>query len=1033
MDYAWLIVASMLVFLMQAGFLCLETGKIRSKNSINVAAKNISDLVVAVAIYWLFGFGLMFGDSVEGFWGSSEFVFGAEQSPWQISFFFFQLMFCGTAATLLSGAVAERMSYYGYVLVTILLCTCIYPVVGHWVWASAYNQGNAGWLQQQGFIDFAGATVVHSVGGWVALASVMVIGPRTGRFDANTELPVGSNLPLSVLGTLFIWLGWFGFNAGSTLIFDGNVPGILLNTCLAAAWGGLASSLLFYVRHRYVDVTYSLNGVISGLVSVTAAVHAVSPGEAAFIGVVGGVVLYVGTQLMDKCRLDDALGVVPAHLFAGMWGTLAVALFGDLALLNTGLNRVEQLIAQLLGITAIGAYCFTLAWCGLKLINRFVPLRVSKRQEMLGMNITEHHATTELIDLLSSMQEQEELGQFDQPVPEEPFTEVGQIARQYNRVIHRVQDEMSRRDKAIDNFRSSEKRKSAILDASMDGIVSINLQGHIIEFNPAAENIFGLRKNHVINKNFVELFVLEEEQAAIRDSLQHRFTTSSGLLLNRRNRLQLKRISGDNFPAEITVTVTNIGVRSHREFTLNIRDVTRQQKLQDKLRQLAYSDPLTGLYNRTYLLNSLTRAVELGESYKEDVAVFFLDLDRFKQINDTLGHKAGDELLMEVSERLTQVTEENDTIARWGGDEFVILMSGNLSDEVLHSIASKILVSMRETVELSGRELKILTSIGVAVKRHNRKADRTITAENLIQHADIAMYYAKEAGRDNYKLFLPEMANIASKQFHYEQSLRIALKKSEQIQLVYQPKVNENGQLTGIEALARWEHPQEGLVSPNQFIPVAEETGLIIDLEEVIIEKVLRQLDLWRKAGKTLLPVAINLSGKHLLSENLLPNVVRLLDKYGISGELIEFEVTEGVFLNEKERCVQVLQGLKQLNVSVAIDDFGTGYSSLSYLKVLPLDVLKIDRSFVEECASSMEDAKICATIIHLATSLELKTVAEGVETQEQFEFLQQKGCKQFQGYYFYRPLPPNELEPLLPDIGTSSVTFNLDAGLQPI
>lgn len=1008
-DYAWLLGSAILVFLMQAGFLCLETGKSRSKNSINVAAKNLSDFILASIVFWLFGFGLMFGDSMWGIFGRTEFFFGADNSAWQISFFLFQLMFCGTAATLLSGAVAERMSYYGYLLVTLVLCSFIYPVVGHWVWASAFASENIGWLQTLGFVDFAGSTVVHSVGGWVALAAIIIIGPRLGRFDQGRELPVGSNLPMSGLGTLLIWLGWFGFNGGSTLIFNGEVPSILLNTCLAAVWGGLASALIYLIRHKYVDVTYILNGIISGLVSITAAAHAVSSAQASLIGIIAGTVFYGGSWLLEKYKLDDALGVVPAHLFAGIWGTLAVAIFGNLESLATSLTRMEQLYVQILGILCIGLFSFVTSYLLLRLINYVIPLRVSARQEVLGMNITEHNATTELIELLSSMREQEVLGQFNQQVPEEPFTEVGQIAKQYNRVINRVKDEMSKRDRAIDNFKTSEKRKSAILDASMDSIITIGLQGEIIEFNPAAERTFGQRKRQVLKNGFIDLFVQPEDKDEVNRSLKHKFSVSDGLLLNRRNRITLTRISGDTFPAEITVTGTAFGAPSESEFTLHIRDVTRQQKLQNRLKQLAYNDPLTGLYNRTYLLNALNQTLESCQNNSSGVAVFFLDLDRFKTINDTLGHKAGDELLIEVAARLVKVTRQSDTIARWGGDEFVIMMSGNFDETVVNNIAELTLSTMREPLDLSGRQIKVLTSIGVAIK-----ADEFISAESLIQQADIAMYYAKEAGRDNHQIFRLEMANKASRQFHHEQALRHAVNAAEQFLILYQPKVDGEGAIIGLEALVRWQQPQGDLINPNDFIPLAEEVGLIVTLEQLIIEKVASQLNQWHKAGIPLVPVAINISGKHLESDTLLPSISRTLDKHDIPGDVIEIEVTESVFVTNIEHTVEVLKGIKKLNIKIAIDDFGTGYSSLSYLKSLPVDVLKIDRSFVDECASSNEDARICATIINLAKSLELTTVAEGVENHKQFEFLRTKGCNTFQGYHFYHPLPPEDIMQLL-------------------
>lgn len=746
MDDSWILISAALVFVMQAGFLCLESGLVRSKNSINVAAKNITDFIISVAIFWCFGFALMFGESQSGWFGFSEFFFGEQKTPFQVSFFVFEVMFCGTAATLLSGAVAERMSFNAYIVTTIILCAFIYPVCGHWAWSSLYSPENFGWLEKLGFVDFAGSTIVHSLGGSVALAAILIIGPRMGRFGKEGQPINGSNLPMSVLGTLLLWIGWFGFNGGSTLFLTDQVPIILLNTCVAAAWGGITASVCHYYFHRYIDIVYILNGVIAGLVAITAGCHVVSPKSAMFIGMIAGVVVYAGCILLEKLEIDDAIGVIPAHLFAGIWGTSAVAIFGDLSLIDNGLSRGEQLSVQLLGIVCVCTYSFVVSYLLLKLINVFVPLRVSRGDEIIGMNISEHKASTELIDLLGAMREQ----QFDEeaePVFEEPFTEVGQIAKQYNKVIARVKKEIFKRDNAISQFVTSEKRKGAILDASMDSIISIDLNGNILEFNPAAERTFGYLKHHVVGRNFIDLFVLEKNRKDIKESLKHKFSGSRGLLRHRRNSLLLCRQSNDEFPAEISITGADFHNQTQNEFTLHIRDITRETKLKDKLKQLAYNDSLTGLYNRAYLTNTLYATIEKCKENKENVVLFFLDLDRFKQINDTLGHKAGDELLCEVARRLEKVTRLTDTISRWGGDEFIVFMSGYFEADFASRKANDILEIMRHPLILEGKELSIATSIGIAISEGGN-----INADELIQNADTAMYYAKQKGRDNFQL-----------------------------------------------------------------------------------------------------------------------------------------------------------------------------------------------------------------------------------------------------------------------------------------
>ena len=1003
----WLIVSALLVFLMQAGFLCLESGRTRSKNSINVAAKNITDFILSTAIFWLIGFGLMFGNSYYGIIGTSNFAFGEDNSAYEICFFLFQMMFCSTAATLTSGAVAERMTFMGYICVTAILSIVIYPITGHWSWAGIYNVNDQGWLEALGFIDFAGSTVVHSVGGWIALAAVLIIGPRIGRYDSNSDFPSGSNLPMATMGTLLIWFGWFGFNGGSVLQMNDQVPKILLNTCLSAIWGGFIASSLHYFDKRFIDVGYILNGIIAGLVGITASCHVVNPLSAALIGMISGAVVYYGTLWLEKKRIDDALSVIPVHLMAGIWGTISVALFGDTQLLGTGLNSYEQLFIQLCGIVSIGAYSFGVSYILLSVVNRIIPLRVSAADEKHGLNITEHRASTELIDLLGDMEQQQNQGNFTAPVKEEPFTEVGQIAKKYNQVITRINQEMSQRDEAIDQFQASEKRKSAILDSSMDCIISIDWTGRVIEFNPSAERTLGCLKKQVIGKKFSRYFVLEEDREEVEFSLKHFFSAASSLVLNRRNTIQLQRISGHSFPAE--VTITRMDDDSRTEFTLHIRDVTREQKLQSRLKFLAYKDPLTSLSNRAHLMKGLSESIHLAKNHGETVALLFLDLDKFKKINDTLGHKAGDELLCEVARRLTEVSRERDLIARWGGDEFIVVLNGHLSDSVIADKANNILEIMRKPVEIAGKQFSIPTSIGVALSEYGE-----IEADLLIQEADIAMYAAKMNGRDNYQIFQPYMAEHATKSATFERLIKTALSE-QQFHLAYQPKVLKNkDNIIALEALIRWQHPEKGMISPAEFIPIAEESNLIIQIGKMVISQTLQQMAAWRDQGLAPVPTAVNISGKHLVSDELLPFIKQQLSLHSIPGKLLEIEITEGVLIQDIDRCIEVLEQLKSLEISISIDDFGTGYSSLNYLKRLPLDILKIDQSFVEECHRKEEDGEICATIINLAKSLNLNTVAEGVEDLGQLNTLLDLGCEVFQGYYFYKPLVADTIATLL-------------------
>ena len=392
-DALWVVIASALVFLMQAGFLCLESGMTRSKNSINVAIKNFADFSLSTIVFWIFGFGFMFGTSNGGWFGTDFFVldFGAED-PSLTLFFVFQVMFCGASVTILSGIVAERMKLVAYLLVSLIVAGFLYPIAGHWSWANLDGSGGSGWLAEMGFIDFAGSTVVHSVGGWAGLALVIIIGPRIGRFvqTADSSRISPSNLPLATLGAIFLFIGWLGFNGGSTLAMNDTVPAILANTIIAGCVGAISAGGLRYVVRQALDVEHFLNGALGGLVAVTANCYAVSTGAAALIGLVGGMLVVFFAHLLEHYKIDDAVGAIPVHLGAGMWGTLATGLYGDLDILGTGLTRLEQIYVQGLGVLVYGIWTFGLAFLLFYILNRIIPFRVSKEEELVGLNYSEH-------------------------------------------------------------------------------------------------------------------------------------------------------------------------------------------------------------------------------------------------------------------------------------------------------------------------------------------------------------------------------------------------------------------------------------------------------------------------------------------------------------------------------------------------------------------------------------------------------------------------------------------------------------------
>ena len=448
-DTLWVIDCAILVFIMQAGFMCVESGLSRHKNSINVALKNAADFGVSVVVFWLFGFGLMFGKSFNGLFGTDLFMFATDISQYQ-TYFVFQAMFVATAATIISGAVAERLKFVGYLVMTVFATGIIYPIVGHWAWSSSYlgEAMNKGWLAALGFVDFAGSTIVHSVGGWIALSGVLILGPRIGKYsEANKGKFTGSSFPLAVLGTLILWFGWFGFNGGSNGAMDDAVPLILINTFLAAAFGLLTSLVVSFTIFKKPDPFYVILGPLAGLVSITAACNSVNSLIAILIGIIGTIIAIIVHEILDKKEIDDVVGAVPVHLAAGVWGTLAVGIFSNLEILGTGLTRIEQIKVQLIGISVIGAFSFISSYIFFKIINYFYPLRVSPIHEELGLNIAEHGAVSVEHDLIAILDKQSKSGDLKIRGPQDPFTAGGVIGLYYNKLMSKLEESESEKNR----------------------------------------------------------------------------------------------------------------------------------------------------------------------------------------------------------------------------------------------------------------------------------------------------------------------------------------------------------------------------------------------------------------------------------------------------------------------------------------------------------------------------------------------------------------------------------------------------------
>ena len=427
---------------------------------------------------------------------------------------------------------------------------------------------------------------------------------------------------------------------------------------------------------------------------------------------------------------------------------------------------------------------------------------------------------------------------------------------------------------------------------------------------------------------------------------------------------------------------------------------------QVRLNYLAQFDPLTGLANRSLLWDRLDHAIVRARREGGIVTLMFVDLDDFKAVNDQYGHGTGDSLLKSVAERLQGTVRESDTVARLGGDEFTVVLEGQHRPEFAGTVAEKILDAIAAPFRIGGREIFMTASIGIVVYPLDGEV-----VDDLVRDADIAMYAAKEAGRNNFQFFTPELRARTTERLSLIGSLREALRGGDQLRLVYQPKFAVTaGKMVGVEALLRWQHPELGLVSPTRFIPLAEETDLIIPLGRWVIEQACEQAGRWRDGGLTGLPVSINVSSRQFHYGDLVQTVEAALIRSGLEPGLVELELTEGTLIEDVELARRTLERLRELGVRISVDDFGTGYSSLSYLQQFPIDALKIDRSFIEGITDQPDGAAISTAIIHMGHSLRMEVVAEGVETTEQLEILRMLDCDIVQGFLLGRPSPAEQI-----------------------
>lgn len=561
-----------------------------------------------------------------------------------------------------------------------------------------------------------------------------------------------------------------------------------------------------------------------------------------------------------------------------------------------------------------------------------------------------------------------------------------------------VARDVTEKNRALREVSEREEFLRTIMDTTVDGLITINEMGIIETANPAAENIFGYQQGGLLGEKVANLIPdargrRQSDSKTVLEGLEADFGGAVG------RELTGMRKEGSTFPLE--VSLSDFVLRDRTHYIAVMRDITERKRAEDKLRFLATRDPLTHLPNRYMFSERLREATGDTDNTGAKTAVLFIDLDNFKHINDAMGHAAGDVVLQLAGKRLESCVRGRDMVARLSGDEFTVILEGVREDEEVEAVATRMLRQLSQPFHVDGKELYTSGSIGVIVY-----PDNCDTVDDLLKNVYTASHHAKKQGRNNYQFYSSTLSANALRRMALEHGLRHALENNE-FHLAYQAKVDlSTGRIIGAEALARWTNPELGPVSPVEFVPVAEETGLIVPIGDWILETACRQAREWTDIGLDHVSVAVNLSARQFQHASLAERVGELLEQSGLSCELLDLELTESMLVENAEQTVKVLHDLKALGVSLSIDDFGTGYSSLSYLTKFPLDALKVDRSFVTGLPDNRDAVTMAKAIVNMAQNLGLKIIAEGVENERQSTFLHGLGSDIGQGYLFSRPVP---------------------------
>ncbi|MDB4223739.1 EAL domain-containing protein [Granulosicoccus sp.] len=989
----WKIVAIFLVLSMQAGFLLLEGGRVRSKNSINVAQKNVTDLVLAWVCFFAIGFTIMFGVTVPELLNTNPL---SKNSP-DILDFIFQFCFCCTTATVLSGAVSERISFRAYLALVVVVTAFVYPLVGQLVWGNIYNPEASALLADIGFIDFAGSTVVHGVGAWFGLVALIMLGPRIGRFDenGNVQTLAAHNSVIALYGVLILLFGWIGFNGGTLSMADPLLKLVIFNTISSAVFGAACGmSVGVWLDKGLFNPSRVATGMLGGLVACTAGVHFMSGLDAVLVGLVGGGVATYGAHiLLHRFKLDDPVDAIATHGLAGVFGTLAVAFIAPESSLLAG-SRLSQFFAQLTGVVTVFLVTAISCWVSIVLIRRFMDFRVTEQSEKLGLNYTEHGENVGLVRLQQALQkDSENAGRFGDQAMENVDDEHSELASALNKMLGKYET-------ANKEIKVANERFQQFAETASDWLWETDTDLALNFINANSEHASYLDLDKVLGQNLLYFLELDEPWEMHIQELIHKRQTLAVF------EAQIRY--DPTVEANIVVEVRGVPYFDTDKQFLGYRgtvtDISARKEAENRALFLSNHDELTGLSNRRALTEHLAKYLKVAEGKNQAIVVAGVDLDGFKGVNDAYGHLTGDILLQQVASRLEKSLRLSDYVYRTGGDEFVVVLT-ELDPETACQVSLEVMQRLIENVSalyyVQTIDIRIGASVGIV-----SFPDQGGLPEDLLRMADLALYEAKARGKGCVVGFDSELDVDAKQQLKIEADLHKAI-EDEEFYLVYQPQVDsQNNRIMGFEALVRWEHPERGEIPPGDFISVAEKLNLMDEIGTFVLDSACKFAATWPLADNgSAYQISVNVSPQQFRNADFCKIVKDTLERHQLPPERLELEITEDVLVHDFQVVSKLLLELREMKVAVAIDDFGSGQTSLRYLNQFPISTIKIDRSFIKHLMSDDKAAEITQTIVGLGQRLGVKVLAEGVEDKDQLSMLESWNCDQIQGFLFSKPL----------------------------